>query len=193
MRRLASGAAALPILLAALLSGLGWLYVLRGLGWLNAGPSVGDSLPLLQLAGFDAQPLARVLIAWATAGLLTGIALHRLGRLPRGVLAGALGVALLLFASQASFALARNFRLSQVLFQRAPGAGPWLEGLVFGAACALPRSGRGRRRGTGEIALTSPPPRAGHLLLSRSERRDAAEHDGDREHMGQNRGNVPAQ
>ena len=54
--------------LVGLLAGYGWLYVLRGLGWLGAGPAVGDALPLLQLAGFDGQPLLRVVVAWLLAG-----------------------------------------------------------------------------------------------------------------------------
>jgi hypothetical protein len=40
---------------------VGLLYHLRHLRWLAIGPRIPDSLPLLQLAGFDGQPLARVL------------------------------------------------------------------------------------------------------------------------------------
>jgi enterochelin esterase-like enzyme len=40
---------------------------------------------------------------------------------------------LLLLASDASFALARNLRLSDVLLNRAPGIGPWVEGLLLAA------------------------------------------------------------
>jgi hypothetical protein len=156
-RVLALGArttASAAAIVAALLSGIGWLYVLRGLGWFTIGPNVRDSLPLLQLAGFDVQPLGRVLVAWAAAGLVAGAALVRVPRLWRGVLIGTVGILLLLLASQASFALTRNLRLSDVVWSRSPGTGAWVEGLVFAAAAMLPgsiawlprRDGRGGRR-----------------------------------------------
>lgn len=129
---------ALLVCLASLLAGLGWLYVLRGVGWLAMGSRVGDSLPLLQLAGFAGQPLGRVVAAWLVAGAVAGAVLVRMPRLRRGVLAGLLGLIVLLAASQASFALARNLRLASVLWGRAPGAGPWLAAALFACGCALP-------------------------------------------------------
>ena len=63
---------------AGLLAGEGWLYVLRGAGWLDAGPNVGDSLPLLALAGADGQPLLRVLISWLLAGAMAAVVMVRL-------------------------------------------------------------------------------------------------------------------
>jgi hypothetical protein len=45
----------------------------------------------------------------------------------------------LLFASQAAFALADNLRLSDVLWSHLPGLGPGVEALLFAAGCALPR------------------------------------------------------
>ena len=59
--------------LVGLLAGFGWLYVLRGLDWLGVGPRIADALPLLQLAGFDGQPLLRVVVAWVLAGALAGV------------------------------------------------------------------------------------------------------------------------
>ena len=123
--------------LAGLLAGAGWLYALRGLGWFAVGPRVGDSLPLLQLAGFDGQPLLRVVIAWLPAGVAAGLALVRVSPLRRAVLLGTLGLIVLLFASQASYALARNLSFSSVLSDRTPGLGPWLEGALFAAGSAL--------------------------------------------------------
>lgn len=131
-------ATAIVMCLAALIAGLGWLYVLRGLGWLAIGPRVGDSLPLLQLAGFAGQPLARVVVAWLMAGVVAGMALARLPRLRRTVLAALLGFAVLLLASEASFALARNLRFSDVLSSRSPGAGAWLEAALFAFGAAIP-------------------------------------------------------
>lgn len=50
------------------LGAVGWLYLLRHVAFLDAGPRVAGSLPLQQLAGEDAQPLLRLIIAWVPAG-----------------------------------------------------------------------------------------------------------------------------
>jgi hypothetical protein len=134
----ARGAGMAVALLIGLLAGVGWLYVLRGLGWLDLGPRVNDALPLLQLPGFDAQPLARVAVAWISAGAVAAIPLVRVSRPRRALIAWLTVTALLLLASQASFALARNLRLGDVVSSRSPGLGPWLEGLLFAVGCALP-------------------------------------------------------
>jgi hypothetical protein len=144
------GAALILILLAALLSGVGWLYVLRGLGWLGGGPSIGDSLPLLQLAGRDAQPLERVAVAWLAAGLAAGLALRGAPRPRRALAAGGVGLFVLLLVSQASFSATRNVSFGHALFSRSPGLGPWLQSALFTVGCLLPgRSVRqlGLRRG----------------------------------------------
>jgi hypothetical protein len=162
--------------LAGVLCGFGWTYILDGLGWLAVGPRVGDALPLLQLAGRDGQPLVRMLVAWLLAGAATGVALQRLSPLRRAVIAAALGIPALLLASQAADALTRNLRFGTVLVHRAPGVGPWLEGLILALGCALSGSvARRRRRGGWAV---SPSSRAwlGHLGLGGGERRDAAEH-----------------
>jgi len=146
---LAGGAvAALIIIFAGLLAGTGWLYVFRGLHWLRVGPQVADALPLLQLASADGQALLRVVVAWLLAGALTGIALSGMAPSRRVAIAFGVGLILLLVASQASYALARNLRFSDVLFSRKPGFGPVLEAMVFAVGCALPRS-LGRRDGAG--------------------------------------------
>lgn len=134
------------VLLLGLLAGIGWLYALRGLGWLDAGPRVRDALPLLQLPGLDAQPLARLALAWIAAGAITALPMLRLGRAPRALIAWAVATALLLLASQVSFALARNLRLSDVIWTRSPGPGPWFEALLFAFGCALPAAKAGSRR-----------------------------------------------
>ena len=150
-RRTASGGARAAltavVLLLGLLAGLGWLYVLRGLGWLAAGPPVRDALPLLQLAGFDRQPLARVCVAWLLAGLVTALALRWISRPRRAALAATAGILLLLVASQASFALTRNLKFSEVVWSRRPGFGPVLEALLFATGCALLSCRAGRERG----------------------------------------------
>jgi enterochelin esterase-like enzyme len=139
LRLAAVGAAVALGVLASMLVGTGLLYGLRGLHSFALGPRVADSLPLLQLAGFDGQPLVRVAAAWLLAGAVFGLLLIRVRPLPRACLVAALGLVLLLFASDASYALARNDPLSQVLWNRAPGTGPWLEALLVAAGSALPR------------------------------------------------------
>jgi hypothetical protein len=172
-----SGVALVVVL--GLLTGLGWLYVLRGLGWLRAGPMVHDALPLLQLPGYDSQPLVRVIVAWLLAGVVAGLALRTIPRLPRILIVAVIGAALLLLASQASLALARNLRFSDVVWSRSPGFGPLLEALLFAAGCALVA----RRDGGGQPRSLRMRPSAlsrfgfvGDLGLRRGERRDAAEH-----------------
>lgn len=125
-------------LLSASLVALGLLYQLRELGWLAIGPRVPDALPLLQLAGFDRQPLARVVAVCALAGALLGMALIRIDRRRRVVIVAFLVASLLLLGSDVSYALTRNLRLEPVLLNRTPPLGPWLEALILAAACAVP-------------------------------------------------------
>ena len=148
--------AAATVVLAILVVGvcsliaLGLLYSLRRLQPLAIGPSVPDALPLLQLAGFEAQPLVATVVASLAAGAVLGLALHRASRSVRLVLVAILGPLLLLLASDASFALARNLRLSDVLLNRAPGIGPWIEGLLLAAGSAAVS----RRPGVDAVRVT---------------------------------------
>ena len=149
------GAAGIVVLPGALLAALGWLYVLRGLGWFAIGPRVCDALPLLQLAGFDVQPLGRVVVAWLAAGMVAGVALAWMPRLWRGVLAGLVAIVALSMASQASFALTRNLRFGDVIWSRRPGAGPLLEAVLFALGAVLPgRLPRGWAARVGRRAAT---------------------------------------
>lgn len=153
-QRLAAGVRGMAtglLIVAALLAGTGWLYVLRGLGWFDFGPGVHDALPLLQLAGYDVQPLGRVIVAWLAVGAVVGIVLVHVPRARRVVLVGIASLALLLLLSQASFALTRNVRLQSVLLSRLPGSGPWLEALLLAAGCAIAgrKSGARRERSSG--------------------------------------------
>ena len=134
------GVAAALLLLLSVVAGAGLLYGLRGLGWLHFGPRIPDALPLLQLAGFDGQPLGRVAVAWLLAGLALGTALIRVRPLPRALVVGLLGLLLLLIASDASYALARNLRFAPALSDRVPGAGTWVGGLLLMVGAALPGS-----------------------------------------------------
>jgi hypothetical protein len=177
------GVAGLLVVFVSLLAGYGWLYVLRAVGWFAAGPQVGDSLPLLQLASFDGQPLLRVVVAWVLAGLIAGVTLIGVSPVRRAALAGGLSLVLLLVASQAAYALARNLRFSHVIFGRRPGFGPLLEGLLFAVACALPRPKFGSQWAARRppVGGSRPP---GHLGLRGGQHRNAAEHDRDRQDVG---------
>jgi hypothetical protein len=126
------------LLVLCVVSGLGLLYVLRDASVLAIGSRVPDSLPLLQLAGFDSQPIALLAAAWLTAGMILGVASTRVGPLRRMIATGVFGLVLLLLTSDASFALARNLRFEHVLWHRAPGLGPWVEALLLAAGSVLP-------------------------------------------------------
>ena len=192
--RIGGGAAAgLLIIVVGLLAGTGWLYMLRGLHWLDLGPRVGDALPLLQLASFDGQPLLRVLVAWLLAGTLTGAALSETA--PHRRVTPVLGVALvvLLLTAQASYALARNLSFSDQVFSHSPGVGPVLEALAFALGCWLPRrldGGHGPR--PGRRSLASVISGLDDRRLGGGESRDGGQHDRDREPVHQARGQVSA-
>jgi hypothetical protein len=193
--RLAGGAvAALMVVVAGVLAGTGWLYLFRGLGWFGIGPSVADSLPLLQLASFDGQPLVRVLVAWVLAGILVGVALAGVPARKRVPFTLLVGMALLLLASQGSYALARNLGLADVVFSRTPGFGPVLEALAFALGAILPgplyrRQRSGARRGSRVRPLVGG---LGDRDLRPGEHRHAAEHDRDRHQVGESRSGASA-
>jgi hypothetical protein len=193
VRAAGAGASFVVVVVLGLLAGDGWLYILRGVGWFAVGPAVGDSLPLLQLAGFDGQPLLRVALAWLLAGGVAGLALTRVSPRWRAGLVGVLALVLLALASQASYALARNLRFTSVLLNRGPGLGPWLEALLFTAGCVLPRrsvSRPRRRRVRRPPVLSARSP--GHFGLGGGEDGNAAEHDRDRHQVGDDRNGVRA-
>ena len=127
---------ALTLMPPAIAAGFGWLYLFRGLGWFAAGPRVSDALPLLQLAGFAAQPLLRVVIAWVLAGACAGILLAGLPRFVRAGTAALCGGACVLVSSQVSDAVARNLSVTHTMWSRVPGAGSWVSALLFVAGCA---------------------------------------------------------
>lgn len=184
---------ALLVVVAGLLAGTGWLYALRGFHVLALGPRVADALPLLQLASADGQPVVRVIIAWLLGGALTGVALVQTPPLRRVAFAGIIGLVVLLVASQAAYALARNLPFSHVLTTRSPGFGPVLESLAFALGCALPRArdggdGRIRRRRSIAAVLGGFDDRR---LGSRQDRH-AAEDDGDRHQVHTDRSGTSA-
>jgi hypothetical protein len=127
-------------------AGVGWLYLLFQAGALAAGPRFAGALPLQQLAGNDAQPLARLAVAWLPAGLGAGAALAGLtglGRAARAVVVAAIGSILLVAAGAVSDAVALNERVVPQLGHQLSRAGTWIAVglLVIGS---LP-AGRWRR------------------------------------------------
>ncbi len=135
----ASSLLAAPVLIGGCLIATGLLYMLRSAGWPSLGPAIADSLPLLQLAGFAGQPLLSVLLAGLGAGLVVGAALSWVARRQRLFFVAIFGTALMLIASDASYALARNLRFDQVLLNRAPGLGAWLIGTLMALGAAVTR------------------------------------------------------
>ena len=190
--RIGGGAAAgVLILVVGLLAGIGWLYVLRAMHWLDVGPRVGDSLPLLQLASFDGQPLLRVLVAWVLAGALTGVALSEARPHRRAAAALGVGLLVLLLAAQESYALARNVSFSNTVFSHSPGVGPVLEAIAFALGCWLPRrADHGDRPCSRRRSLASVISGMDDRRLRGGERRDAEQHDSDRQPVHQARRQV---
>jgi enterochelin esterase-like enzyme len=132
------GLAVAVLLLLSAFVGVGLLYAIRGLGWLTLGPHVPDSLPLLALAHHDAQPLARVALAWVATGAAFGLLIVWIAPRRRALVALLPTLILLLIASDASFALAENLRLTGVLWARVPPSGAWVEALLFALGAAIP-------------------------------------------------------
>lgn len=183
----------LLIVVAGLVAGAGWLYVLRGLDWLRLGPRVADALPLLQLASADGQPLVRVILAWVLAGALTGVALAEVTPYRRAALSLVLALVVLLLASQASYALARNVAFSSTVFSRTPGLGPVIEGCAFALGCFLPRTAdRGQRPGARRRSLISVISGFDDRGVSRGKRRNGSQHDRDRQPVHHARGGARA-
>jgi hypothetical protein len=143
---LGRGLATLAAVIATVLCGTGWLYLLRRTGALAAGPSLREALPLQRLAGGAAQPLARVAAAWLPAGLAGGAALHALGAGGRARRAVALGIgtALALLALGAGAdAVTASEPLRIHLAAQPQRAAPWVAAALVAAGAALP--GRVRR------------------------------------------------
>lgn len=135
-------------MVAAVVAGLGWLYLLRGLSLAGFGPDVAGALPLQQLAGDDAQPLGLLVLAWVPSGALAGAALARWTALSRP--ARALGVsvvaAVMLLATGAlSDALAVSEPVAGKLAPQAHRAGTWAAVGLMALGSLLAR-GRSRAR-----------------------------------------------
>lgn len=147
MARLGRGLGAGLIVVVAVAAGVGALYRLRAAGALPLGPHVPGALPLQQLAGGEAQPLARMALAWIPAGFVAGLALAWLGRLrgpARGLVAALVAAALLLLAGAASDAIAMSEPLAPHLAPQLNRAATWVAVALFAGAALVPARRRAR-------------------------------------------------
>lgn len=122
--------AGLGLVLLAVCAGMGWLYLLRGAGVLDAGPRLSRALPLEQLARGDDQPLLRVALAWVPAGLAAGVALAWAtgwGRLGRALGVGVVGFVVLFVTGAVSDAIAVNESVTSKLGEQFSQGGLWIE------------------------------------------------------------------
>jgi tetrahydromethanopterin S-methyltransferase subunit D len=116
--------------LLAVCAGMGWLYLLRQAGALDAGPRLSGALPLEQLARGDDQPLLRVAVAWVPAGVAAGVALAWAtgwGRGRRALAVGLLGLVVLFAKGAVSDAVAVNETVASKLGDQISHGGIWLE------------------------------------------------------------------
>jgi hypothetical protein len=122
-------------------AGVGLLYLLRSAHIAGAGRNIAWSLPLEQLAGADAQPLARVALAWLAVGVVTGALLATFTHTPPFVtlpIVGLVAAAVLIVSAGMSVAVENNQPLLSRLGAPLPDAGAWLAVafLLIGAAAA---------------------------------------------------------
>ena len=140
----------LGLVLLAVCAGMGWLYLLRGAGALDAGPRLSRALPLEQLARGDDQPLLRVALAWVPAGVAAGFALAWAtgwGRLSRTIAVGVVGFVALFVTGAVSDAVAVNETVVSKLGDQFSHGGIWIEVacLVIGSLLIGRRSSAGSR------------------------------------------------
>jgi hypothetical protein len=122
--------AGLALVLLAVCAGMGWLYLLREAGALDAGPRLSGALPLEQLARGDDQSLLRVAVAWVPAGVAAGFALAwatRWGRGRRALAVGLLGFVVLFATGAVSDAVAVNETVASKLGDQFSHGGIWIE------------------------------------------------------------------
>lgn len=138
---------------------MGWLYLLREVGALDAGPRLARALPLDQLARGDAQPLLRVATAWLPAGAAAGWALaggSGWGLVGRTGALAALASVLLFGTGAVSDALAVSQPGPGALGDQFAHEGIWIE-IIFVVIGSLPirPAARGPARARGAEAAAT--------------------------------------
>lgn len=143
------------IVVVSVAAGVGWLYLLRGTGALDAGPRLHEALPLERLAGHDTQPMLRLVAAWLPAGVCCGIALGaatRLGAVGRALVAGAGGFIVIVLSAASSDAVTESQKVAPHLSIQPHRLATWVAAtcLALGAfIAAFPRPRRPSRRAWG--------------------------------------------
>lgn len=146
-------------LLVTVTAGVGWLYLLRHLGGLDAGPRLFDALPLQRLAGEGSQPVLRLVVAWLPAGLVAGVvlvALTGLRRPARAVAAGVVTWVALFLAGGISDAVTESDPLASHLGAQPHRAALWIAAGLVALGALIPPDGRRRaiRRRDGATVAT---------------------------------------
>jgi hypothetical protein len=132
----------------ATFAAVGWLYLLREVPSLHAGPAVSGALPLQRLAHQETQPLLRVLLAWAPAGLGAGIVLvwaTRLRAASRALVAGATAFVILFATGALSDAVTASESLGMHLAPQFSHEGLWIGTAVMALCAALASPARAPR------------------------------------------------
>jgi hypothetical protein len=137
---------------AAIVAGVGWLYLIRRVHLLGHGPLVAGALPLEELANKGSQPLLRMVVAWVPAGFAAGLALVLATRMRTVAVALSSGVLALLIlgtTTAASEAVSRSEPFADHIGPALQRSGLWTAvGLtVIGSILAVVAAGaRPRRR-----------------------------------------------
>jgi hypothetical protein len=134
--------AAFVVALVGTAVGIGWLYLLRDTGALDAGPGVPMALPLQRLAGGATQPLARLLVAWLPAGLIAGLILVAAGlsrRAVRGALMFATTLVLLMALGAAADAVTASEGVRAHVAAQPHRVASWLAAALVALGATLPR------------------------------------------------------
>jgi hypothetical protein len=160
-----TGRTATAVLVVTLLvaAGIGWVYLLRGVGPLDVGPRVDESLALERLAHEDGQPLLLLLAVWLPTAACAAVALAGLTdftRAGRALLGGTVSFIALFVIDAASDAVTESERFVDHLSPQATRVAQWLPPVLFAVLCALipAASDRARRRRRGRAAGSRRPP-----------------------------------
>jgi hypothetical protein len=124
---------------------VGWMDLLRRSGLLGFGPLVGGALPLEQLAREDAQPLARVVVAWVPAGLLAGALLARRPPVVRALVVAVVFWVVLVTVGAMSDAAAISESIQSHVPAQLSRAGTWVEVGIGALTAMVPPAGGSRR------------------------------------------------
>jgi hypothetical protein len=160
LSRLLRAGSAGALCVAVTAAGVGWLYLLRHVAPAGPGLRLQGALPLQHLAGGDAQPLLRVVLAWLPAGVAAGAglqALTGLSRLGRAGVAAAAVLVVLAATGAVSDAITANEPLRLHLASQARHDALWVSAaLVAAGALTVPlRRPRGRRSAPRQDAMRS--------------------------------------